>query len=140
MSDTTIWWLVTGGLVAIELTSGSFYLLMLASGAAAAALATYAGVGFTGQLVIAGGVGGLAVVWWSIYRKRHPGLGASSSPEQHLDIGETVQVEAWDEQGSADVKHRGANWKAVCADRHALQTGLHRIQGIEGNRLVLEKI
>ena len=62
MSDTTIWWLVTGGLVAMELTTGTFYLLMLATGAAAAALATYAGVGSNGQLVIAGGVGGLAVV------------------------------------------------------------------------------
>jgi len=140
MSDTTIWWLVTGGLVAMELTTGTFFLLMLAIGSAAAALATYASVGFNGQLVIAGGVGGLAVVWWSIYRKRHPGLAASSSPEQHLDIGETIHVDAWDEQGSTDVKHRGANWKAVCSDSRALQTGLHRIQGIEGNRLVLEKI
>lgn len=140
MSDTTIWWLVTGGLVAMELTTGTFFLLMLASGAAAAALATYAGVGFNGQLVIAGSVGGLAVVWWSIYRKRNPGLAASSSPEQHLDIGEAIYVDAWDENRSADVKHRGANWKAVCSDGHALQTGLHRIQGIEGNRLVLEKI
>ena len=49
MSDTTIWWLITGGLVAMELTTGTFFLLMLAIGSAAAAMATYAGFGFNGR-------------------------------------------------------------------------------------------
>ena len=39
MNDSTVWWLVTGVLVAAELMTGTFYLLMLATGAAAAALA-----------------------------------------------------------------------------------------------------
>ena len=53
MTDATVWWLLAGGLVAVELVVGSFYLLMLALGLAAAALAAHAGVGITGQYAVA---------------------------------------------------------------------------------------
>ena len=140
MNNPTIWWLVTGALVAMELTTGTFYLLMLALGAAAAALVAHAGASLTVQVVTAAVVGGLAVVLWSAYRKRQPGLAASSETDQHLDVGETVQVDAWDLQGLAQVKHRGANWTAVTSNKVTPSPGLHRIQAIHGNRLVLEKI
>lgn len=32
MSDATIWWVLTGVLVALELATGTFYLLMLGLG------------------------------------------------------------------------------------------------------------
>jgi membrane protein implicated in regulation of membrane protease activity len=140
MNDSKIWWLATGTLVAVELATGTFYLLMLAIGAAAAALAAQAGLGLTNQLVTAAVVGGLAVVLWSAYRQRHPSLRASSDPDQHLDVGETVQVEAWDAEGHAQVRHRGANWTAVAAPNATLSPGMHRIQAVTGNRLVLKKI
>lgn len=140
MNDASIWWLVTGALVAMELTTGTFYLLMLAVGAAAAALAAHSGASLTTQVVTAAAVGGLAVVLWSAYRQRHPGLTASRNPDQHLDVGETVQVEAWDAQGLAQVKHRGAVWTAVAATDVTPSPGVFRIQAIQGNRLVLEKI
>lgn len=140
MNDATIWWLVTGALVAMELTTGTFYLLMLAVGAAAAALAAHSGASLTAQVVTAAIVGGLAVVLWSADRQRQPGLTASSDAEQHLDVGETVQVEAWDAQGLAQVKHRGAVWTAVATANVTPSPGLFRIQAIQGNRLVLEKI
>ena len=50
--------------MAAELMSGTFYLLMLAIGALAAALAAHLGAGLTTQLVTAAVVGGLAVVLW----------------------------------------------------------------------------
>jgi membrane protein implicated in regulation of membrane protease activity len=137
MNDTTIWWLVTGGLVAAELMSGTFYLLMLAIGATAAALAGHMGMGLTVQLVTAALVGGSAVVFW---RQKSLRREAKVPTELHLDIGETVEVIAWDANGTAQVKHRGANWTAVGASGHAPSLGTHRIQAILGNRLVLEKI
>jgi len=140
MNDSTIWWLIAGALVAMELTTGTFYLLMLAVGAAAAAVAAHTGASLTAQVVTAAIVGGLAVVLWSAYRQRHPSLAASGNPDQHLDVGETVQVDAWDAQGLAQVKHRGAFWTAVVKDQLPPSPGLFRIQAIEGNRLVLEKI
>ena len=39
MADSTIWWLIAGVLVAAELMTGTFYLLMIAIGMASAALA-----------------------------------------------------------------------------------------------------
>jgi carbonic anhydrase/acetyltransferase-like protein (isoleucine patch superfamily) len=56
MSDTTIWWVLTGVLVALELTTGTFYLLMLGLGAMAAALSAMAGQGLTTQRVAAAAV------------------------------------------------------------------------------------
>ncbi len=137
MSDTTIWWLITGGLIAAELMSGTFYLLMLALGAAAAALAAHLGMGLTFQLVTAALIGGSAAVLWRQKSLRHE---AKVPPELHLDIGETVEVSAWDVNGTAQVKHRGANWTAVCASAQTPAPGPHRIQTIQGSRLVLEKV
>jgi membrane protein implicated in regulation of membrane protease activity len=140
MNNPTIWWLVAGALVALELTTGTFYLLMLALGAAAGAVVAHAGAGFTVQVVVAAAVGGLAVVVWNAYRQRQTDLSAARATVQHLDVGETVQVDAWDAQGLAQVKHRGANWTAVNTPPSKPSPGLHRIQAIQGNRLVLEKI
>ncbi|MEK9804034.1 MAG: NfeD family protein, partial [Curvibacter sp.] len=50
MADTTLWWLAAGILVAAELVTGTFYLLMLALGLGAGALAADAGLAGTVQL------------------------------------------------------------------------------------------
>ena len=41
MAESTIWWLMAGSAVAVELVTGTFYLLMLAIGLASAALAAH---------------------------------------------------------------------------------------------------
>ncbi|NDE73495.1 MAG: NfeD family protein, partial [Betaproteobacteria bacterium] len=41
MAQTTIWWVMAGALIALELLSGTFYLLMLSLGLVAAALAAH---------------------------------------------------------------------------------------------------
>ena len=137
MEQSTIWWLAAGAVVAAELLTGTFYLLMLAIGAVAAALAAHLGAGLTPQLVSAAVVGGLAVVLW---RQKSLRREAQVPTELHLDIGETVQVSSWDAQGTAQVKHRGANWTAICPSSPNPAPGPHRIRAIEGSRLVLEKI
>ena len=45
MADSTLWWLLAGAAVAVELLTGTFYLLMLGIGVAAGALAAHAGAG-----------------------------------------------------------------------------------------------
>ena len=90
-----------------------------------------------GRVAMAAFVGGLAVVLWRQTRLRRD---QAEPSELHLDIGETLHVDAWDEQGTAQVKHRGANWTAVNTPPSKPSPGLHRIQAIQGNRLVLEKI
>ena len=53
-NGATWWWLIAGALAALELVSGTtFYLLMLALGACAAALGTHLGLPFSAQLLVA---------------------------------------------------------------------------------------
>ena len=66
MALSTVWWLITGALIATELMTGTFYLLMLSLGAAAAALAAHGGIALTWQLVTGAVVGALAVTLWHL--------------------------------------------------------------------------
>ena len=52
-SGATWWWVAAGVLVAAELASGTFYLLMLALGMAAGAIAAHLGFATAAQLVVA---------------------------------------------------------------------------------------
>jgi membrane protein implicated in regulation of membrane protease activity len=140
MPESTIWWLLTGTAVAVELLTGTFYLLMLAIGLGAAALAAHAGLGTSTQLIIAAVVGGGAVVAWHMLRPRQPQGPASANRDINLDIGETVQVEAWNSDGTASVKYRGANWTVVAAPGSPQYAGPHRVKEVMGSRLVVEKI
>jgi membrane protein implicated in regulation of membrane protease activity len=141
MTLSTVWWLVTGGLIGIELITGTFYLLMLSLGAATAALAAHGGLSLSWQMVVGASVGALAVTAWHLKNARSDvQTGASRNPDIHLDVGESVQVHAWDAQGLAQVQHRGAQWTALLAPGQHPETGTHRIIEMVGNRLVIAKI
>ena len=142
MSESTIWWLLAGVAVAAELVTGTFYLLMLATGLAAGAIAAYLGFGTVTQLLVAAAFGGGAVFGWHFYRSKSPApLPASANPDVLIDIGEPVNVERWNADGTATVKFRGANWTAVASDPSDLVvTGNFRIRELLGNRLVVEKM
>ncbi len=136
----TMWWVAAGVLVAVELASGTFYLLMLAVGAAAGALAAHLGVGQTGQVLTAAVVGGAAVVGWHLKRSRMPAAEpAASNPDVNLDIGQSVQVETWTPDGLAKVQYRGAAWQARFIGSAPAQSGRHVIRAVEGSCLLLDR-
>ena len=140
-STATSWWIVTGVLVAAELATGTFYLLMLALGAAAAALGAHLGLGFNGQLAAAALVGGGGVIGWHIKRRAEPpALPAGENRDVNLDIGQTVHVTVWDTDGSAQVNYRGANWSARHTGSGAPKPGQHRIHAIDGSTLLLDDV
>jgi len=141
MADSTLWWLATGMAVAVELVTGTFYLLMIAVGLAAAALVAHLGGGMVAQLVTAAVVGGGAVVGWHVRRRRHPTEpAAKANHDVNLDIGGTVVVEHWNPDGTANVKYRGAMWTVVHRTGDAPSTGTHRIAEVVGNRFVVDKM
>ena len=72
MADSTLWWLAAGALIATELVTGTFYLLMLSIGLVAAALAAHAGLVMTWQWVVAAAVGGGSVLAWHLFKKSRP--------------------------------------------------------------------
>jgi membrane protein implicated in regulation of membrane protease activity len=132
----TLWWMVAGALVAVELATGTFYLLMLALGAAAGALAAHAGLGLTAQVVAAAVVGGGAVVAWHLKRAREPRAEPSqSNRDVNLDIGQTVHVQAWSSEGTARVPYRGATWSVRLASGQAHEAGLFVIVAVQGSEL-----
>lgn len=140
LGASTVWWLVTGVLVAAELATGTFYLLMLALGAAAAALAAHAGLGASAQQVLAAVVGGGAIALWHWRRRQRPDAPpASANRDVLLDVGSSVKVEHWHADGTARVHYRGAGWDARWVGAGAPSAGAHVVRSVEGNRLMLDR-
>ncbi len=140
MAEPTIWWLLAGGTVAVELLTGTFYLLMLAIGMAAAAVAAHMGASQIVQLVVAAAVGGGAVVAWHLKRQAsRPEPPAQSNPNVNLDIGESVQISAWNPDGTASVQYRGAHWTAIHRPGISPTAGTHRVAEMVGTRLLVDK-
>jgi membrane protein implicated in regulation of membrane protease activity len=142
MSETTVWWVLAGVLVAVELGTGTFYLLMLALGAACGAVAAHLGLSLTAQLVTAAGVGAGAVALWHRQRGRGaPSGDAQADASVQMDVGQTVAVDAWGADGRAQVRYRGATWTAEPADPGApVQPGPHRIDRVVGSHLVVSPL
>lgn len=139
MADSTIWWLITGVLVALELASGTFYLLMLAIGSAAGAVVAHGSLGATGQMATAAVIGGVAVFACYLVRRRRPGDPSPRADRSvNLDVGEIVQVEQWDANGATQIRYRGASWTAIYRGSGQPQPGRFRVAELQGNRLVLE--
>ena len=141
MTESTIWWVLAGAVIAVELLSGTFYLLMLSMGLIAAAIAAHLGASVTVQLVVAAVVGGGSVVAWRSYKQRAPlPLPASSNHDVNMDVGETVHIDAWDMDGTSSVKYRGANWSVLLKPGATPSPGTHIVEEVVGSRLVVRKL
>ena len=70
LSNASVWWIAAGVVVAAELATGTFYLLMIALGLAAGALAAHFGSGQPIQLVAAALVGGGATAALALAARR----------------------------------------------------------------------
>ena len=135
---STLWWLVAGALVAAELVTGTFYLLMVAFGAAAGALAAHQGLGGTAQLVCAALVGIAGTALWHLRRARAPrSAPAESNRDVNLDIGQPVRVEAWLPDGTARVHYRGSSWSARWSGSGPPQPGELVVVAVRGSELQL---
>ena len=141
MADSTIWWLLTGAAVAIELMTGTFYLLMFAAGLAAAAIAAHWGTSMEAQLVIAALIGGGAVVAWHFLRgKKMVGKNAEFNSDVNMDIGQTLTVDAWQADGTASVKYRGSSWTVQLQNGSDTNAGSYSIEQVVGSRLIVKKL
>jgi membrane protein implicated in regulation of membrane protease activity len=138
ISAATVWWVLAGLAVAAELTTGTFYLLMLALGMAAGAIASYLGFGVPMQIAIAAVVGGGATAVWHWRRaKAVPEAPAAQNRDVNLDIGERVHVEQWTAERTTRVQYRGSTWEARLAPGAPADGGAHVVSAVEGNWLVL---
>ena len=138
---STLWWIATGLVIVTELLSGTLYLLMLAVGLAAGALAAHAGLGVTGQIVIAAAVGAAAVLAAYFVKRQRPGDPSPRADRSvNLDVGETIQIDEWQGDGTAQVRYRGAGWTAMLRPGVAPVPGAYRVAELVGSRLLVDRI
>lgn len=162
MADWMVWLVLAGILVILELFSGTFYLLMLAIGLVAGALAALAGAGAEVQIILAAIVGVVATAILHRSRFGWQGRGDSESdPNVNLDVGQFIQIDQWSVARSpsalpaARATYRGAPWDVELAEEtgagasiHASaspagtfaqppQPGRYRIVAVRGSRLIV---
>jgi membrane protein implicated in regulation of membrane protease activity len=131
------WWVGAGVLVVLELISGTFYLLMIALGFVAAAVAHLMGAAADAQFALAAGVALAAVLLL-----RRSGFGrrtrkeASKNPDVNLDIGQTLSVPAWHER-RARVDYRGAAWDVELAAGEPEDAQVYEITELRGSCLIV---
>jgi membrane protein implicated in regulation of membrane protease activity len=142
MEDSTLWWLLAGAAVALELLSGSFFLLVVAMAMAAGAIAAHFDASLTQQLLSAAIAGGGGTAVWYKWRRLHPKrLPAHANPDVNLDIGQFVDVEQWEPNGLANVKYRGAQWQvALHTPIESPPPGRYRIVEVRGSQLIVQSI
>ncbi len=132
-------WLGLAALALIgELATGTFYLLLVALGLAAGGVAAWLLAGLEWQLVACGVVlllGLLLLRKTRVLKKRE--VNSARNADVNLDIGQTVKVEAWAENGTTRVWYRGAHWQAELAAGQPAHGGEHIITEMRGTSLVL---
>ena len=134
-----LWTLAGFALVIAELVTGTFYLLVIALGAFAGAVAAYFGAGILAQAMVGSAVAlvgtWLVNAWHRAQPKDAPGT------SNFLDRGQPVVLEAWANEaaGLARVKYRGSSWDARLAEPAArpVPGATLFIEGQEGNTLVV---
>ncbi|MBY4897978.1 NfeD family protein [Cupriavidus sp. AU9028] len=138
MANYHLWFGLAVLLVIAELASLTLYLLVVALGALAAGTVAWLGWGLAAQLFVAAAVSlaGFVVLRRSRYGRTRKGA-AASDPNVNLDIGQSVEVPAWDAGGRARVSYRGAQWNVELGQGAAALPGRHRIVEVRGNTLIV---
>jgi membrane protein implicated in regulation of membrane protease activity len=145
MADWSYWLAAAGVTVILELFSGTFYLLMIAIGLAAGAAAALFGLGEAVSLLVAAvvGVAATVVLRRSRYGKQQQRVQAERDPNVNLDIGQTINVPAW-QDGAARVMYRGALWDVEldsgasgAASDGVPSPGRYTIREVRGSRLIV---
>ena len=137
MQQWMIWLAFSGVLVIFEMFTGTFYLLMIAAGMGAGALAAMFGMNPPAQIAIAAVVGVAATGLLHRSRFGRPlKQNAARDPNVMLDIGQTLHVDTWHE-GTARAMYRGAQWDLDLAPGAIAGAGTYRIVEVQGSRLIV---
>lgn len=141
MSYVTLWWVLAGAAIVVQLLTGIFHFLILAAALAAGAITAQLGGSFVLQILVTALVGGGAVAIWYLARRGRPlEPPASANRDVNMDVGETVHIDAWSPDGTATTYYRGANWLVMSRPGSTPVPGLHRVAEVIGSRLLVDKV
>lgn len=133
--DAYLLWLIVGiVLIIVEMTTGTFYLLVLGVAALAASAAAWFGQSFWVQAVITAAVAVAGVILVNRYRSKNVPAATKS-----LDIGQSVTLETWisEADGLARVNYRDAQWEARVTGERPPGGKVFYIHAVEGNTLLV---
>lgn len=133
MESYVYWFLLALILLGMEMVSGTFYLLVVAIAMAVGGLSALLGTGMEWQLILSA----ITVVAGTIILRRWKSTQAKEAPNASLDIGLPVKVIKWNDDGSARVFYRGAEWDAELESTDAPREGAFYIKAVQGSSLVL---
>ena len=135
MQPALIWLLLGLAQIAVDMLTGTFYLLILGIAAGIGALAAYLGLPFFSQAL---GAAIAAVAGGILVRRYHDVANASSPKNNANDIGELVVLESWisETQRHARVRYRGTTWDAEILGNDQVAAGAQLyVVAVEGSRL-----
>jgi membrane protein implicated in regulation of membrane protease activity len=137
MENYWMWWLAGLLLVIAEMLTGTFYLLAIACGLAAAGLAAYLGLATSGQFVVAALFCSASVLAIHFWKKKQISF---TQDNFAYDIGQTVHIASWKDARHARVSYRGAEWDAKLDDVAPCDASktAWRIKSIAGSLLIIE--
>ena len=133
MSAQWTWWIVAAVLFGIELLHGTYYLLAVGIAFALGGVAAWLGASLPMQFAVAGVLGVLLTIAahrWRLARPMPP-----SQPS--LDVGQSVQIRAWNPDGTARVAYRGTEWDAELASAGTPRAETMYIVATRANVLLL---
>ena len=133
MAVYVYWFILALALMALEMATGTFYLLMLGIAVGIGGVAALFGLSLALQFTFAAVAGIVGTV--ILRRVRRDMVPAASN--QSLDIGQPVQSVTWHENGTARAFYRGAEWDAEPESADTPHTGPLYIKAMRGSTLIL---
>jgi membrane protein implicated in regulation of membrane protease activity len=132
MADHWMWWALAAVLVGAELMTGTFYLLAVGVAFVAGGVAAWVGASVPVQLLI-GGTLAIALTMVAHRWRMRRVLPAAAA----LDLGHSVRVLGWKDDGGARVDYRGTQWDAELASPGAPRAETMYIVGTRGSTLLI---
>ena len=127
------WFVVALVLLGLEMTTGTFYLLVVSIAMAVGGVSALFGGSIIWQLTLCA----LTIIAGTILLRRWKKTQVREPPGAALDVGQPVQVLTWREDGTARVTYRGAEWDAEPESADMPRSGSFYIKSVRGSTLVL---
>lgn len=129
-----IYWIILAlVLLGVEMATGTFYMLVLSLAMALGGVLALAGLALPLQMTL---VGLAAVIGTALLRRVRSGR-PDNAKHDSLDVGQSVRVLAWKEDGTARVHYRGADWDAEPESADMPRDGVFYIKATQGSKLIL---
>jgi membrane protein implicated in regulation of membrane protease activity len=133
MAEYIIWFLLGLAMLAAEMATGTFYLLVFGIALGAGGVAALLNLPLPMQITLCAVVG----IIGTIILRRSKITQPESTMEQNLDIGQPVRVMHIREDGTLRVAYRGAEWDAELESSDTPHDQPLFIHAMQGSKLIL---